>query len=303
MSSVDPRLSIDARQRFLQALTKILRPIVRLLIRSGIRYDEFADIACTAYVDSAAHDGIGDIRSPTIEQVSWATGIPRERVLGYTDRERAILSAPRSTTHVITEVLHKWHTDRDFLKPDGTPQDLDPNSASSGGFRHLVESVDARIDPDSILSELLQAKSAIYLDNGLIRALTRLYIWPQGSIAGIEYFGLALTDLSRTLEYNFDAAHADKKRLERSMFADRGVSPELLPAFHEYAQERATQFLNDLDDWFARFSDADTEIVEDKIVAGVYVFMYVEPPADTRPISSLTQIAQGSAIKNSLQPL
>ena len=69
MSSVDPRLSIDARQRFLQALTKILRPIVRLLIRSGIRYDEFADIACTAYVDSAAHDGIGDIRSPTIEQV------------------------------------------------------------------------------------------------------------------------------------------------------------------------------------------------------------------------------------------
>ena len=297
MSSADPSVSIDARQRFLQALTKILRPIVRLLIRSGIRYDEFADIACTAYVDSAVHDGIGDIKTPTIEQVAWATGIPGERVLGYTDGGWATLSAPRTTTHVITEVLHKWHTDRRFLNSDGAPQDLDPNSASLGSFRHLVESVDARIDPDAILCELLQAKSVIYADNGRIRALTRLYIWPQGSIAGIEYFGLALTDLSRTLEYNFDAAHADNKRLERSMFADRGVSPELLPAFHEYAQERANQFLNDLDDWFARFSDADTEIAEDKIVAGVYVFMYVEPPADTRLISSLTQIPQSSAIK------
>jgi hypothetical protein len=297
MSSVDPSVSIDARQRFLQALRRILRPIIRLMIRFGIRYDEFADIARTAYVESALHDGIRDIQTPSVEQISWATGVQRDRVRNCIECGVERLPITRTTTHLITEVLHKWHTALEFLNPYGTPRELDPDSTTGISFQDLVASVDAQADPEAVLSELLRCKSVICMDDGRIKPVTRSYIWPKGSVAGIEYFGLALTDLSRTLEYNFDPMNADNKRLERSMFADRGISPELLPAFHAYSQERATQFLDDLDDWFAQFSDSETDESEKRIVTGVYVFMYVEPPADTRPLSSLTQSAQSESFQ------
>ena len=288
MSSVESGLSIDTRQRFLQALRRILRPIIRLMIRSGIRYDEFADIACAAYVESALRDGIRDIQTPSVEQISWATGIQSARVRICMASATETLPVVRTATHLITEVLHKWHTDLRFLNTSGVPRELEPDSDSGTSFQELVASVDVQADPEAVLSELLRCKSVICTEDGRIKPVTRSYIWPQGSVAGIEYFGLALNDLSRTLEYNFDATNVENKRLERSMFADRGISPELLPAFHAYSQERATQFLNDLDDWFAQFSDSDTEEVEDRIVTGVYVFMYVEPSADTRPLPSLT---------------
>lgn len=299
MSSVDPNLSVDTRQRFLQALRRILRPVIRLMIRSGIRYDEFADIACEAYVESALRDGIRDIQTPSLEQIAWATGIQSARVRNY--MEVGVIRPPisRTTTHLITEVLHKWHTDLEFLNPHGVPRELEPDSASGISFQDLVMKVDAQADPDAILSELLRCKSAICMDDGRIKPVTRSYIWPQGSIGAIENFGLALNDLSRTLEYNFDATNADNKRLERSMFADRGISPELLPTFHAYSRERAAQFLNDLDDWFAQFSDSETDNSENRIVTGVYVFMYVESPADTRPLSSLTRRAQSEILSNS----
>lgn len=299
MSTGDPGLSVDVRQRFLQALRRILRPVIRLMIRSGIRYDEFADIACEAYVESALRDGIRDIQTPSVEQIAWATGIQNSRVRNY--MEAGVVRPPicRTTTHLITEVLHKWHTDLDFLNLHGVPRELEPDSASGISFQDLVMKVDSQADPEAILSELLRCKSVVCLDDGRIKPVTRSYIWPQGSIAAIEYFGLALNDLSRTLEYNFDATNSDNKRLERSMFADRGISLELLPTFHAYSQERATQFLNDLDDWFAQFSDSETDDSENRIVTGVYVFMYVEPPADTRPLSSLTRRAQNRNLSNS----
>ena len=46
--------STDARKQLLYALWCVLRPIVRILIRAGIRFDEFAEIARAAYIGSPA---------------------------------------------------------------------------------------------------------------------------------------------------------------------------------------------------------------------------------------------------------
>lgn len=288
MSSVDPGLSIDARPHFLQALRRILRPIIRLMIRSGVRYDEFADLARGAYVDSAIHDGIGEVTHPSPEQILWATGIEPERLDNYRRMDTHELAPTRTSIQVVIEVLHRWHTNSRFLNEHGGPQDLEFDSASNESFRSLVAQVDKNADPAFILNEILKSKSAVYLEDNRIRAVTRSYIWPTDSVAGVEYFWRALNDLSQTLEYNFDPANAERKRLERSMFADRGISADLLPAFNRYTQERASQFLNDLDDWLARFPDISTEDHGDKIVAGIYVFMYVETPKDMNSLANLT---------------
>ena len=292
MSSVDPGLSIDARPHFLLALRRILRPIVRLMIRCGIRYDEFAEIARTAYVESAARDGVGGAGPPTVDQIEWATGIERTRVEHYIDDTNALPEpAPISkSTHAMTEVLHKWHTMPRYLESDGSPSELEFDSASDvATFVTLVAEVDVEADPKTILDGLLETNSVRYSDDNRIKALTRALIWTQGGARSIDYFGVTLTRMIETLEHNLASTDSEKKRLERSVFADRGIPSHLVPKFHAFATERATHFLYDLDDWLAQH--APTTIGERDIPkeVGINLFFYIDPLLDTRALSSLAQ--------------
>ena len=295
MSSADPTPPLDARRHFLHALQRVLRPIVRLLIRHGIGYAEFADVARGAFVESAIRDRADDGARPTRQQVAQITGIPRERVDHYIDHEDALPRAESPLADGMTEVLHKWHTDPRYLSPDGAPLELDFETGLGPSFRALVAEVNAEASPDSVLEELLKANSVIYADENRLRVVTRCFIWPGEWPHSIEYFGAALADLIRTHEYNFKPANTESKRLERFVSADQGLPPHLLPSFHDFAKERASQFLLDLDDWVARFSDTTINQEMPRTEAGVNVFFYVESPRDPRSLSSVVQPARDMA--------
>ncbi|MGH8303146.1 MAG: DUF6502 family protein, partial [Steroidobacteraceae bacterium] len=65
--------SSGARKQLLYALRCVLRPIVRILIRAGIRFDEFAELARGVYVESAVRDGIEHAGTPSRERIALAT--------------------------------------------------------------------------------------------------------------------------------------------------------------------------------------------------------------------------------------
>jgi hypothetical protein len=292
MSSVDPSVSIDARRHFLQALRRALRPIIRLLIRSGVRYDEFADAARAAYVDSASHEGIGGITRPTVEQISWATGIEEEQVLHHcsSEADRPSEHVGLRSTQVMSEILHRWHTDPQYLGSYGIPLELEIDSQpNTPSFRALVSQADRSADAEAILRELLSARSVMYSGDSRIRALTRFYIWPRGNASGIDYFGATLARMIDTHEHNLTSASNEGKRLERSVFADHGLPGHLLPKFQFFATERASQFLCELDDWLGENASSDLYQSSPRADIGVNLFFYVESPADAESLSTLVQ--------------
>ena len=289
MSSVDPVMSIDSRRHFMLAVRRVLRPIIRLMIRHGVSYAEFADVARGAYVESAIRDAANEDMKPTREEVARITGIPRQRVDRYIDDEDALPTAPATLTNVLVEVLHKWHTDPTYQGADGSPVDLDVNAASRPNFRGLVAEVDAKVNSDVVLEALLEAQSVTHSGDDRIHAVTRCFIWPDKSLASIELLGTALTQLIETYEYNFNSAHAENKRLERSVFPDQGLSRKLLPKFHAHVRERTDQFLLDIDNWIAQCADVTTDHSTASVAAGVNVFLYVDPPPDRRALSTLVQ--------------
>lgn len=290
MSGIDPRRLSDARKQFLYALRRVLGPIVKLLIRAGISYDEFVDLARGVYAETAIRDCTQRTDPPTRERVARLTGLTRQQVDYYIDDKDALPTAAPTLARVIAQVLHKWHTDPQYLGPYGIPLELEFDVPPGRSVQSLVAEVDPKASPGQVLEELLRAGSVTYSGEKHLRAIKRWFIPLEAfSPHRMEYFGDSLTHLAETLEYNFSLGNAEDKRLERFVFADKGLPRELLPSFEAHARERAVQFLAEIDDWLSRYTRAESRGVGPRVDAGINVFLYLDPPSDKRPLSGLVR--------------
>src|SRR3984885_7211177 len=285
-------------KQLLYALRQVLRPVIRILIRAGIRFDEFAELARGVYVESALRDGLDHASSLTRARVSVVTGLTRQQVNYYIDNDGALPFASLTLAGVLVEVLQKWHTDPQYVGPYGIPLELEFEVSSGRSFRGLVAMVDTTASPGIVLEELLRVGSVTYSGEKHFRAVSRYFMMPEPmSPQQVEYFGNTLTRLAQTLEFNMDPKHSEK-RLERFVLADRGLPADVLPKFETYARERATEFLLDLDNWLTPYSASNSVDDSPRIGAGLNIFLYVEPPPDTSDLIDLVQPGRGTQ-KNS----
>ncbi len=276
-------------KQLLYALRRVLRPIIRILIRAGIRFDEFAELARGVYVESAARDGLDHASNLTRARISVVTGLTRQQVNYYIDHDGALPSASPTLAGVLVEVLQKWHTDPQYVGPYGIPLELEFEVSSGRSFRSLVAMVDPTVSPGIVLEELLRVGSVTYSGEKHYRAVSRYFMMPEPmSPQQVEYFGNTLTRLAQTLEFNMNP-HNSEKRLERFVVADRGLPAEILPQFASYARDRTSEFLLDLDNWLTPYSSADDSDPSPRVATGLNVFLYVDPPAENQPLGSLVQ--------------
>lgn len=289
MSASAPGLSSDARKQLLFAVRRVLRPIVRLLIRVGMPFDEFADLAKNAYIESAIRDRSGSA-PPTRERIAFITGVPRQQIDYYLDDRQAPPTVGPTLARVAIEVLHRWHTDSHYLGPYGIPLELEFDAPQGRCFQSLVAQVDPKASAGQVLEELLRAGSVAYWGEKHYRAVARWFVTPEYlSPHRLEDFGDTLAHLAETLEYNVNLADAESKRLERFVFADKGIPRELLSSFEAHARARTLQFLADIDDWLAHSVNKDSTRSGPRVEAGVNVFLYVEPAPDQHKLSALVQ--------------
>jgi uncharacterized protein DUF6502 len=291
-------------KQLLYALRRVLRPIIRILIRAGIRFDEFAELARGVYVESAIRDGLDHASRLTRARISVVTGVTRQQVNYYIDNDGALPSASPTLAGVLVEVLQKWHTDPQYVGPYGIPLELEFEVASGRSFRGLVALVDPTVSPGIVLEELLRVGSVTYSGEKHYRAVSRYFMMPEPmSPQQVEYFGNTLTRLAQTLEFNMNPRNSEK-RLERFVVADRGLPADVLPQFTSYARDRTSEFLLDLDNWLTPYSSAEDSDPSPRVATGLNVFLYVDPATDEQPLGSLVQpldeprLARGRSAKN-----
>lgn len=265
----------STRDQLLHAVSRILRPIVKALIRSGVRFDEFAELARGVYVESAVRDGLNRAARPTRARISIMTGLSKQQVDYYVDNEGVMPSANPTLANILVEVLQKWHTDPQYVGPYGIPLELEFDIPSARSVRSLVALVDKTVSPGIVLEELIRVGSVTYSGERHFRAVSRYFMMPEAmSPQQIEYFGNTLTRLAETLEFNMNPNN-DTKRLERFVVADRGLPAEIVPKFETYARERAVEFLLDLDNWLTPYSATGSDDSEDRVPTGLNLFMYI----------------------------
>jgi len=274
----------NSRDHLLFAFRRVLRPLVRILVRSGVRYDEFLELVRGVYVETAVRDGLGDGTRPTRARISISTGVARRDVDRFIDKEGDVSIAQKSLTRTLMEVLHKWHTDPQFVGPYGIPLELERISTKGRSFRELVHSINpALIDADA-LEELVRLRAVVLSGDTHIRAISRALIpVEEMSPAQLEFFGNALTRLADTLQFNMDPKNS-AKRLEQSVISDRGLPKDVLPVFEKYLRERVTELLVEIDNWLSPYSANDAGRTEPPERIGLAVFQFVDRVPDPLPM-------------------
>lgn len=272
-----------SRDHLLFAFRRVLRPLIRILVRAGVRYDEFLELVKGVYVETAVRDGIGDGTRPTRAKVSISTGVPRRDVDRFIDNDGALASAPKTLAATLGNILNRWHTDPQFVGPYGIPLELEVKGNKGRSFNELVAAVDPQAPAADVLDELIRLGTVVWSGDTHVRTVSRVFIAiEEMSPAQLEFFGNALTRLADTLQFNMDSRNAGK-RLERSVISGKALPKEMLPQFDKLAREKVTELLVELDNWLSPYSSEVQQNNEYERV-GLAVFQFVDPVSDWRPL-------------------
>ena len=160
------------KQQVLDALFLVLRPIVKILLRYGIGVSEFSETVKKSYVDVATTEfGIRG-RPTNISRVAVMTGLTRKEVR----RLRNILETGEVNLSVkttpIAEILHRWHSEDDYLDEDGRPAAL-AFSDGRNSFSSLVKRFGGDVPAGAMRTELKRIGSIVEDDKGYLLLMKR----------------------------------------------------------------------------------------------------------------------------------
>ena len=258
------------RPRLLEALGRVLEPVVLLLLKSGITWKEFSNLAKEKFV-TVATEAFGKRGRPTnVSRVAILTGLNRNDVARLrTPRERpgneqGFMSKP-------TQLLHAWYHDPRYLDPSGKPRDLEIEGAD-GSFAELVRQYAPGIPVVAMIKELRAAGALGDAEGKRLRALKRSYIPHELNENLVRLWGSVLQDHGTTFEHNLYRDEADPPRFERRAISLR-VDPKSLPQFREVLEREGQAFLERMDDWINAHqvnSSTDEQGIGIRLGVGVY---------------------------------
>jgi Family of unknown function (DUF6502) len=258
------------RPRLLEALGRVLEPVVLLLLKSGISWREFSDLAKEKFV-TVATESFGIRGRPTnVSRVAILTGLGRRDVARLRrPRERNV--AAQGFMSKPTQLLHAWNHDPKYLDPSGKPRDLEIEGAD-GSFAELARQYAPDIPLVAMIKELRAAGAIGPVEGKRLRVLKRSYIPHELNENLVRLWGSVLQDLGTTFEHNMYRTAADPPRFERRAISLR-VDPKALPHFREMLEREGQAFLERIDDWItahevrAESNEPDTGI---RLGVGVY---------------------------------
>jgi len=178
-----------------QAITRLLRPLVRLLIRYNISYTYFSHMLKSVYVDVAERDFPAPSGRATDSRITMLTGVHRKdvRVLrGYVPETLPVAK----TVALSGQVAGTWLSAEPYCSEKGEPRLLHRLAAEGEpSFETLVETVSRQdLRARSLLDEWLRIGAVRMTDTGLVELRADAFVPAEGFDEKAYVFGLAMAD-------------------------------------------------------------------------------------------------------------
>jgi hypothetical protein len=235
----------------LAALGAILRPIVKLLLQSGISYAEFASVAKSVFVQVATDDYKRRGRPANFSQVSAMTGISRKEVSKIRKPPADVRWTPSMETSPVNTLLHEWHFDADFSDGAGRAKPLPFEGPVS--FSTLVSRYVGDIPPGAMRSALQNAGVLAQDSEGRVQVNQPFFYAHRFDEDFIRGLAFSLSNLGSTLAYNADLHQRsdltrerkhELSRLERGVWSER-LTEEAAAKFKAWVDVAVPRFLEE----------------------------------------------------------
>jgi hypothetical protein len=244
----EPHPSARTYRVISEALNRILRPVVRMLLRNGVTYQAFAETVKMVYVQVAAEEFRIPGRKQSDSRISVITGLSRKEV----KRVAALQPSSEAESYVrynrASRVIFGWTQDPAYLDAAGAPALLALEGAGPD-FIGLVRRYSGDAPPRAVLDELERVGAVERQDDGRLRLMTRAYIPHTDDADKIGVMGIVVGDLLDTVDHNISARPGEA-------FFQRSVSNPNMPegalvGFRATSREQAQQLLEALDRWLS----------------------------------------------------
>ncbi len=166
------------QQQVLAATRRWLRPAIHVLLRCGVTWREFAELAKTTYVEVAtAKFGLRG-RPTNVSRTAMLTGLARRDVRKQREALATVTEQAGGYVTKASLVLSAWHLNPDFLDGKGRPARLvmEGPERSFSALVHRCAGTD--VPATTLLKELVTSGAVRRRTDGKLEALQRSYI-PQ----------------------------------------------------------------------------------------------------------------------------
>ena len=263
------------------AALRILRALVRILLRYGMSFEGFVELAKRVYVDVASKDFAIPGRKQSISRISTLTGIYRREVSRLLELPGIDDSEITARHNRAARVIGGWLQDPDYTDKKGKARVLEPEG-DKPSFNHLVRKYSGDIPVRAILDELQRVGAVKQDRDGQIHLLSRAYVPRHGEADMIAILGTDTTDFISTIDHNLQQAD-ESSRLQLKVVYDN-LPEETIKEFQELASERGRDLLEEFNTWLAerdRDSNPDSEGTG-RVRAGLGIY-YFEEKIDKEP--------------------
>ena len=274
----------DLRSVLLSSVRLMLRPIVRVLLRGGIPFREFSELAKFTYVDIATTEYGRRNRPTNVSRTAILTGLNRRDVARIRAAEPSAMLEAVYMSHG-SRILAGWHLDADFVDAGGQPVRL-PLEGGPPSFQALARRYAPDLPHIALFKELSAAGAVELCDDGHLRALMRSYIPKSFDPNQIRLWGSILHDVASTLAYNVTRAPTVAARFERRAIHAR-VRRSAAPEFREFLEREGQRFLERIDGWLAEHAADEADGADPGQTArlGAGAYLIEEPVAKGAPNS------------------
>jgi hypothetical protein len=257
----------------LAATRQWLKPAIHVLLRCGVTWKEFSELAKTTYVEVATQRFGKRGRPTNVSRTAVLTGLARRDV--RKQREQ-LMRAPEPLVGYVTKaslVLSAWHQHPDFQDKHGKPALLELQGEGAT-FESLLRRCGAGdVRPTTLLKELLDAGAVRRRADGRLEALQRNYIPHAMDEQLLRLWGSVLADIAATYSHNLMRDGRTPARFERAAVNAR-IAAGSVPEFRRFLEKEGQSFLERVDAWLTAHEVSDSAAARDaetlRLGAGLY---------------------------------
>ncbi len=274
LRNIFPAMQKDEHGRVLGAIQLILRPIIKILLRYGISFADFAEVAKTVFVDVSSSDfGIRG-RPTNISRIAVMSGLTRKEVR----RLRSKIEEGEETVSVkstpSTEILTRWHSEEDFLNERGRPRLLN-FSEGPNSFTDLVKRFGGDVPPGAMRTELKRIGVVEELKDGRLKAVSRVILPPDSTENLMTSLVHNAYPLLSTIATNTDPDKVPGEGFAQFATYSLCISKSDRKRLRRISYDRLSEAAVSFDDLFTAYesiADNDAESNEGVVMVGLYYF-------------------------------